>query len=325
MKVYEGIDKYEPPESGVVLSIGNFDGVHRGHRRLVEAARTTARELGAPVVVMTFQPHPLAVVSPHRAPARLSTPREKAALLESLGVDALIVLRSDAELLGLTADEFLDGIVRACRPRAIVEGPTFNFGRGRAGSVDTLREFSSAMDFSVTVVEELHCEESAGRPAINSSAIRAALSSGNLADANRMLGRSYRIVGAVGTGQKRGAELGFPTANLIDIPHLVPAPAVYAAMAQLEDGALHPAAVNIGAQPTFGQPEIRVEAHLLDFAGDLRGRRLGLHLLDTLRAQRRFGNPDALVEQMRADVQRTRDVAASSDPRVIAIGLNDER
>lgn len=314
MKVYQGITEFDPPAGGVVLSIGNFDGVHRGHRRLVEAAQGSGRASGLPVVLMTFEPHPLAVIAPARAPAALSTLNEKMQLLESLGPDALIVLHSDRELLGMTAVEFLDSLAKACSPRAIVEGPTFNFGRGRSGSVNTLVEQSSRLGYSVTIVDELHSDDLHGKPAINSSAIRAALDDGRLSDANEMLGRPYRIVGVVGGGQQRGAEIGFPTANLDAVPHLIPKPAVYAAMAQLDDGAFVPAAVNIGPQPTFDQPGVRVEAHLLDFTGDLRGRRVGLHLLGELRGQQRFQDADSLVAQLRTDVEQTRAVAAKCDP-----------
>jgi riboflavin kinase/FMN adenylyltransferase len=316
MNVYHGITSFDPPDSGVVLSIGNFDGVHRGHRRLVQAAQQRGRDLGLPVVLMTFEPHPLAVVAPDRAPAALTTISEKSHYLGRLGPDALIVLHSDRDLLSMSAAEFLDKLAGACRPRAIVEGPTFNFGRGRSGSVNTLVEHSSRLGYSVAIVDELHSGDLRGSPAINSSAIRAALNDGRLLDANEMLGRPYRVVGVVGGGHQRGAEIGFPTANLDDIPHLIPKSAVYAAIAQLDDSSLTPAAVNIGPQPTFDQAGVQVEAHLLDFSGDLRGRRVGLHLLTELREQRRFPDANSLVEQLRVDVERARAAAAQVDRSV---------
>jgi riboflavin kinase/FMN adenylyltransferase len=306
METYDRIERFKPPEQGTVLTIGNFDGVHLGHRRLAEAARVRACELDAPVVVMTFEPHPLAILAPHRAPARLTTLPEKLALLKTMGVDAAIVVRTDRELLNKTAEQFLSEVTAGCRPRAIVEGPTFNFGRGRAGSVQTLREHSRRLGFSVTVVDELRSDGLSGHPAINSSAIRAELQDGRLVEANTMLGRPYRIAGVVGSGVQRGATLGFPTANLTDIPHLLPREAVYVAVAQLADDTLHLSAVNIGPQPTFGQATARVEAFLLDYSGELGGARVGLHLLDLIRDQVRFDGADELIAQLHRDVERTR-------------------
>jgi riboflavin kinase/FMN adenylyltransferase len=310
MKLHHGIERFQPSPRGVVMTIGNFDGVHLGHRRLVNAARSAGHERCAPVVVMTFEPHPLAIVAPERAPARLTTLAEKLRLLEALGVDATIVLRSDRELLGQSAEEFLARLVERCRPRAIVEGPSFNFGRDRAGSIQTLRASSTRLGFDLTVVDEVHCDELAGNPEINSSAIRAALQDGRLADANAMLGRPYRITGTVGRGQQRGVTLGFPTANLDNVPQLLPRQAVYVAVAQLEDDSLHLAAVNIGPQPTFSQAHARIEAHLVDYSGTLRDRRLGVHLLARIRDQVRFSSADELVARLHQDIEETRGFAA---------------
>ncbi len=315
MRVYQGIEHYRPPASGVVLTIGNFDGVHLGHRRLVEAARESGRALGAPVVAVTFEPHPLAIIAPQRAPACLTTLKEKVALLEMMGVDATIVLHSDRQLLARTAEQFLIDLVERCRPRAIIEGPTFHFGRGREGTVQTLGDYSARLGFAVTVVDELHSNGVSDRPAINSSAIRTALRQGRLADANAMLGRPYRITGVVGGGQHRGITLGFPTANLCEIPHLLPREAVYVALAQLADDTLHLSAVNIGPQPTFAQAEARVEAHLLDYSGGLDGQRLGVHLLSRIREQIRFNGADELAEQLGRDVEHARMFA----PRLAAL------
>lgn len=308
MKHFDGFEAFDPPAAGSVVMVGNFDGVHRGHRRLVDAARRRAARYAVPVVAVTFEPHPLSIIAPNRAPARLSTRDEKLTLLARCGVDATIVLESDAALIARSALDFLDELVRRSRPRTIVEGPTFNFGRGREGSVETLRQNAARFGYEVEVVSELYCDELEGRPDISSSAIRAALTAAQIERANAMLGRPYRIVGTVGHGEHRGTELGFPTANLDAVPHLLPGHAVYAAVAQLEDGRLHMAAVNIGPQPTFGQMTSRVEAHLLDFDEPLRRERLGLHLLERLRGQVRFEGPAALVEQLTADVKRTREL-----------------
>ncbi|MCC6357756.1 MAG: riboflavin biosynthesis protein RibF [Phycisphaerales bacterium] len=307
MDRFSSIADFRSDARPVVLTIGNFDGVHRGHRRLVDAARAAAAKIGGRVVAMTFDPHPLAVLAPERAPARLTTLPERLDLLELIGVDAAIVLRTDRDLLAIPADEFLTLLRDKLKPAAIVEGPTFNFGRGRAGSIETLRAHAAALGYEAIIVDELYGRELGGNPPINSSAIRAAIVDGRISDANAMLGRPYRITGVVGHGDNRGRTIGFPTANLEAIPHLLPGEAVYAAAAQLADGAILLAAVNIGPQPTFAQMKSRVEAHLLDFDRDLRGRRVGLHLLSRLRGQTRFESVDALVDQIRRDVARTRE------------------
>jgi len=309
MNICHGLDEFRPPPAGVVLTIGNFDGVHRGHARLVAEARRLADELNVPVAAVTFDPHPLTVLAPQRAPARLTSLPEKTALLATLGVDTLIVLACGRPLLEQSAASFLAELAARCRPQAIVEGPTFRFGRRREGGIATLRAHADRLGFRVTIVPELHCAELPGQPAINSSAIRTALREGRLTEANTMLGRPYRITGTVSSGDHRGKSLGFPTANLTDIFQLVPAEAVYVAAAQLEQPPLRLAAVNIGPQPTFGQSQTRVEAHLLDYAGELHGQRVGLHLLARLRQQVRFDSSEQLAAQLRRDVEQTRDYA----------------
>lgn len=327
MDRYASIADFRPDARPVVLTIGNFDGVHRGHRRLVDTARAAAAKNGGRVVAMTFDPHPLAILAPQRTPARLTTLPERLDLLELVGVDAAIALRTDRELLAIAADEFLALLRDKLAPRVIVEGPTFNFGRGRAGSVETLRSHAAGLGYEAIIVAELYGRELGGNPPINSSAIRAAILDGRVSDASAMLGRPYRVAGVVGHGDNRGHAIGFPTANLEAIPHLLPGEGVYAAAAQLTDGAIELAAVNIGPQPTFAQMKSRVEAHLLDFDRDLRGRRVGLHLLSRLRGQARFESVDALVAQIGRDVARTREfegaVSALREAPRLPLGSDD--
>lgn len=335
MRTIHSLESFTAPPAGTVLTIGNFDGLHPGHRRLIDTARQLAQGIlargalpaAAPAtasaatpaaastdepaerpecVVVTFEPSPLTVLAPQRAPPRLTTLPEKAALIERAGADALLVLRGEPALLALTADEFLGRLLHHCRPRAIVEGASFHFGRGRGGNIETLKSYGARHGFSVQVVEEWLCAELPGRPAISSSAVRSALADGDVSRAAMLLGRPHRVTGTVGRGQGRGAPLGFPTANLHDVPQMLPAEAVYTCVAQLEDGSLHLAAVNFGPQPTFDQPAARVEAHLLDFHGDLHGQRVGLHLAARLRGQQKFAGIAALREQLARDVEATR-------------------
>jgi riboflavin kinase/FMN adenylyltransferase len=309
MELSVGLRKLAPPPGRTVLTIGNFDGVHRGHVRLIETAHVLAERYALPVTALTFHPHPLAILAPERAPTPLATLAEKLTLLECLGVAGCVVLRSEPALLAEQATDFLASLVAHCRPRVFVEGPDFRFGRGRAGSIATLQEHASHWDYEVHVVPTVHCPELPTHPAISSTSIRQALRDGRIAEANTMLGRPYRVVGTVGGAVGRGAGLGFPTANLHAIVHLLPQEAVYAAVAQLEGGVLHLAAVNIGPQPTFAQSQSRVEAHLLDFSGDLHSQRVGLYFLARLREQQKFAGPAELVEQLRRDVAATRALA----------------
>jgi riboflavin kinase / FMN adenylyltransferase len=306
MELYGGLKEFVPPSGGAVLTIGNFDGVHRGHARLVDTARAVAERLSATVVALTFHPHPLAILAPERAPAPLTTLAEKLVLLERLGVARCIVQRVEPAFLAQEATDFLASLVAHCRPRALVEGPDFNFGRGRSGTIATLAEHGASWGYELHVVPAVHCAELSTNPTISSSSIRQALREGRVAEANTMLGRPYRIVGRVGGGDGRGARLGFPTANLDGIVQLLPQEAVYAAVAQLADGTLHLAAVNIGPQPTFSQMRSRVEAHVLDYRGDLRSQAVGLHFVVRLREQRKFAGVEELIAQLRRDVAATR-------------------
>ncbi len=307
MEVFHGIEHFRPPEQGVALTIGNFDGVHRGHQRLLAAAREPLNGQRLPVIVMTFEPHPACVLTPRRVPPRLAAPAEKLALLAAFGADGVIVLQSRPELFRLAADEFLMRFVEPCRPAHLVEGVSFHFGRGRTGTVETLRDYARRRGWALTILEEISCPETPGNPPISSSAIRELIRAGRVEHAAAMLGRLHRIVGRVGHGESRGARLGFPTANLEEIPQLVPGHGVYAAVARLSNGAAHLAVVNVGPQPTFDQLTPRVEAHLLDFSGRLNGQMLGLYFLRRLRDQIRFADPVELAGQIGRDTALTRE------------------
>ncbi len=311
MNIHQSLESFHPPPGGVVLTIGNFDGVQRGHQELVRIARRVAAERPpAPVVAVTFEPHPRVVLSPNYAPQRLTPPRDKLDLLGRHGVDDVIVLHSEPSLFQRSASEFIEDLTRRCRPFALVEGASFSFGRGREGSIAMLAQNAKRLGFALNVVDTLICDELPGKPGISSSAIRDAIARGDVAAAEAMLARPYSIIGEVGGGAGRGASLGIPTANLDDIPQLIPAEAVYAAAAELSDGRLHLAAVNIGPQPTFDSDARRIEAHLLDFEGNLRGTRLRLHFFERIRRQIRFATADALVRQLREDIATTAGCAA---------------
>lgn len=284
--------------AGGYVSIGNFDGVHRGHQRMIAALVELARRDGAPAVVLTFDPHPIALLAPGRIPPQLSTVESKAELLDACGVDVLIVYPTDRPLLNLSPAEFFERVVRdELQARGLVEGPNFCFGKDRAGDVGRLQVLCEEAGMSLTIVEAV----TEGGRIVSSSAIRAALQAGRLDEALAMLGRPYRLTGVVRPGAGRGQSLGFPTANLTDVATMLPADGVYAARAVL-DGDVRPAAVHIGPNPTFAEQHSKLEVHLLDFAGQLYGRSLTIELLARLRATMQFPDAEALKRQLSEDV-----------------------
>ncbi|MFQ5414525.1 MAG: bifunctional riboflavin kinase/FAD synthetase [Phycisphaerae bacterium] len=313
MKVYHGLETITPPIERAVLTIGNFDGVHRAHQQLLAQAGLFAANTRGRVVVMTFDPHPLSVVAPERAPERLSPPDEKLRLLQEAGADIVVVARSDTALLGLEAEAFVRRvIVERFHPTHVVEGPSFGFGRGRAGDPALLRRLSDTYGFAVHIVEPVLLEVDAGASAlVSSSLVRRLLGDGRVHRAALCLGRPYTLIGRVVRGRQRGRNLGFPTANVAVTGQLLPADGVYAGQVVVAkpippESARYAAAVSIGTAPTFGDGHRVVEAHLLAFDGDLYGRDIRVELIRWLRPQRRFDSAEALTEQLRRDAAAVR-------------------
>ena len=286
------------------VTVGNFDGVHRGHQALVAAALRSARAHGGASVVLTFDPHPSHVLSPHRAPEALMTVEQKAEILGALGIDALAVLPFTRALAERSADDFAREVLQEClAARSVIVGASFRFGRHRQGDTARLAELGQEMGFSVEPVGAVLQD---GAP-ISSTRIREALARGEVEAANILLGRRHFIDGRVRRGEGRGRTLGFPTANLELLNEAVPGGGVYACWVQVgEDETPRPAVVNIGRRPTFGGGDMLVEVHLLDFAGDLYGKRLRVEFDAKLRDERTFPGPDALKQQIEADATRAR-------------------
>ncbi len=288
---------------GGAVAIGNFDGAHRGHAALIAELRARARAVGGPAVALTFDPHPLQFLRPERALPLLTTPAERARLLHELGADHVVILRTGPDLLHLTAAEFFEQVVREhLGARHVVEGPNFGFGRNREGNLDTLADLCRAAGIGLTVV----APRTIDGVEVSSSRVRAALLRGDVEQTTTLLGRPYRLPGVVGTGQRRGRTIGFPTANLESAATLVPGDGVYAVRAQLGDGGNWPAAANVGPNPTFAEQERKVEAHLIGFAGELYGQPIALDFLGRLREVRPFGSVVELIEQLRRDVEEAR-------------------
>ncbi|WP_169976780.1 riboflavin biosynthesis protein RibF [Tautonia rosea] len=291
-----------------VLSIGNFDGVHRGHADLIGRLRLMADALKAPAIAITFDPHPIAVLRPDQAPAPLSWTDRKAALLKQIGVDAVAIFKTGPWLLGLTARAFFERVILDQFDAAgLVEGPTFGFGRDRVGTVETLDDWCAEAGLRFEIAAP---SEQDGR-IVSSTRIRHALLDGLAHEAAGLLGRPHRLRGTVVRGEGRGRTIGFPTANLGGIDTLIPADGVYATLAYL-DGSPEPipSATHIGPNATFGAEMRTVEAHLLDFEANLYGRRIELDLLARLRPSQAFHGLEALLAQMECDVAEARKVIA---------------
>lgn len=304
-----------------VVTIGVFDGVHLGHRSLIERARVLADRPpggaqehggGARVIALAFDPSPRAVLSPERAPPRLTGFEQRADLLFEAGADDVLRLEPTPGLLGLSPAQFVDDVLMPLRPIAVVEGPDFCFGAKRAGDVRTLAELGRPRGFAVHVLPPaevaLHDQSVV---AASSSITRWLLAHGRVADAGRVLGRPYALRGRVVQGDRRGRTIGFPTANLT-FDTMPPGDGVYACIATLDDGREMPCAVNIGERPTFGGVQRRVEAHVIGYErpGDRPeyGWELRLAFVSRLRDQVRFGGVEQLTSQLRRDVARAVDI-----------------
>jgi riboflavin kinase/FMN adenylyltransferase len=287
------------------VAIGNFDGVHQGHARIVERLKALASQVAGPAVVFTFDPHPIQILRPERAPPPLTQIERKAKLLGDLGVDAVIACPTDRAILDLTAGEFFDEvIVRDLAARALVEGPNFGFGRKRGGDIRLLEELCNGRGIALEIAEPLRV----GEDYISSSRVRALIQAGQVVDAAKLLTRPYRSQGIVVSGERRGSTLGFPTANLADVRTLLPAIGVYAGRALVADRSFA-AAVNVGPNPTFGEQAFKIEAHLIGFSGSLYGRTIEVEWLERLRDTRPFPSVEALKEQLCQDIAAARKIA----------------
>ena len=284
--------------------IGNFDGVHRGHQKLIEALREMAQVVGGAAIVFTMSPHPVELLRPEgAAPPVLTRLGRKLELLESLGVDATIVYPTNQAFLHIEAVDFFETIVRQkLDARAMVEGANFYFGHDRAGNVEMLDRLCDEAGIRFLMVKPIMDDEG---EAISSSRIRHLVSEGNVRKAADLLGRPHQIEGMVLEGEGRGRQLGFPTANLDMVQALIPGNGIYAAWATIE-GETYPSAVCIGENVTFGGQFLKIEANLLDFERDIYNKHMTLDFIDRVRELIRFDSPEQLIEGIRQDVTRVR-------------------
>ncbi|HEV7498659.1 MAG TPA: bifunctional riboflavin kinase/FAD synthetase [Vicinamibacteria bacterium] len=288
------------------VTLGNFDGLHRGHQALVAQAVADARAQGGTAVLLTFDPHPSRVLAPERAPATIMTLAQKAEILERLGVDRMAVLPFTAALAAQTAEEFARGVLEgALQAKTVVVGAGFRFGQGRTGDVAGLRRLGRTLGFQVHALRPVFHQ---GSP-ISSSRVREALARGDVAGAAEMIGRPFFIDGPIVRGLGRGRTLGIPTANIAPVNETLPGNGVYACWVRVggREAPLWPAVTNVGRRPTFGGAETTVEAHILDVDEDLYDRPARLAFQVRLRAEQAFPGPEALVAQIRKDIARGRD------------------
>ncbi|MBW8017827.1 MAG: riboflavin biosynthesis protein RibF [Planctomycetes bacterium] len=317
MKVFESLESLENLEKGCVLTIGNFDGFHLGHQDIITAAQQAVGKFGASgTVVMTFDPHPVAILHPEKAPGVLTPLELKKTLLGRSGIDSLVIIKDSLGLLNLSPGDFIDQfLMKAASPKAVVEGPNFHFGYGRSGDIDTLRQFGSLRGFEVVEVrfKQINLND---RRLVNcsSSLIRIDLEDGNVKDAAAMLSRPYRLAGKTVKGRGIGRKLGFPTANIEPLKQVIPAEGVYAGFVAAADSleevclseANRPAAISIGRAKTFlTDHPLLLEAHILeDNVEDLAGKWLAIDFVDRIRSQKRFENRELLKEQISRDCKK---------------------
>ncbi len=313
MRIFRHFEDVPDASKGAVVAIGNFDGVHLGHQALIAQARAEAQKLGRPLAVMAFEPHPQEFFRPRPDSIRLTPLRMKARLLSELGVDVMFALSFDAAMAGRTADVFVqDVLVKGLGARGVVVGPDFEFGKGRGGNLETLRQMGEAQGFSVTCFEMVVTDGAK----ISSTRIRETLKVARPEEAAALLGRWWAVEARVEHGDKRGRTLGFPTANMHLGDCFAPAFGIYAVRIAIMDNDVevsrHDGVANFGIRPMYQTKVPLMEAHLFDFDGDLYGKHLMVELISWIRPEVKFDGVPALVAQMGKDCARAREILAQA-------------
>lgn len=326
MKIIDSKQALSNIQKGWALTIGNFDGIHLGHQEILRAAKQAAKKFSTPgLALMTFHPHPAAILSPDRAPGILTPLELKTKLLEKYSVDCLIVIKDSFDLLNLSPQDFVNQfLLKTVKPAVVIEGPNFNFGYGRSGSIETLKSLSAQSNFEVIVTPAKLVNLAQDRRSVicSSSMIRDLLETGRIDDANTAMGRYYRLIGQTISGRGVGKEIGYPTANIHPAANQVtPAEGVYAGFAQFTDtiddvcivAEAQPAALSIGRAKTFvSDHPLMVEAHILEEnIPDLTGKFLAMDFVKKIRSQKRFDSKQALKEQIEIDCKKIKTILAT--------------
>ncbi|QSX30864.1 bifunctional riboflavin kinase/FAD synthetase [Shewanella cyperi] len=301
MELIRGIHNILPAHRGCVLTIGNFDGVHRGHAQVIASLVEKAEHFGLPATLMTFEPQPQELFRGDDAPARLSLLRDKIALLDELGIDRLLCVNFNRKFADWPAESFIeDLLVKRLGVRYLVVGDDFCFGKGRLGNFDMLRRAGEKFGFAVVNTHSF----TLGDQRVSSTAVREQLAKGNLEQARRLLGHPFTLCGRVAHGQKLGRTLGFPTANIAMKRKVVPVRGVFAVRLWWDGSDIYDGVANIGFRPTVKGQMCQLEVHLFDFDGDLYGRRVEVELVAKIRDEQPFESLDALKKQITNDADR---------------------
>ncbi len=310
MELLRGFDSLDAFR-GSFLSIGNFDGVHRGHQQMFACLVRHAREHNVPSCVFTFEPHPIQLLRPEHCPPALTSLEQKAELIEACGVDCMVVYSTDLRLLNLSAEDFFQSVVLGeFDAIGMVEGPNFFFGRNRSGTIKQLTDFCKAADIELDAVPPVFV----GTQMVSSSVIRSLLLDGEVEEASDLLGHRYRVAGRVSKGSERGRTIGFPTANLSQVVTVLPLDGVYSGVAW-HNGRNWPAAINLGPNPTFGERRRKLEVHLIGFEGDLYDQPLQVEFATRIRETMEFPDVEALKTQLEQDVQQALAVVTRNSNR----------
>lgn len=314
MQLIEDLSKIKKPFSNAVLTIGNFDGVHKGHLALFELVRKKAEALSGTAVAVTFDPHPLVVLRPEHRPPLITLREQKVELIEKSGLlDVLVMIPFNRDFAAMAARDFINLLIEKIGMKALIVGPDYAFGRNREGNIALLKELGSARGFEVIVPDWVLPDNAEDR--ISSTAIRKTVADGKVEEVVPMLGRFYQVRGVVEHGRKRGGDLlGFPTANIRLADELCPATGVYAVTVEGPMG-FHLGVANIGYSPTFDDKVFTVEVYLLDFKGELYGQKIRVNFVKRLRSEKKFSGVDALSAQIKQDVEETRRVLAEKGIR----------
>jgi riboflavin kinase / FMN adenylyltransferase len=292
--------------TNTVLTLGNFDGLHLGHQELIKIVMKRARETGAASMVVTFRPHPLKILAPEKCPPLISIYEEKIALFEKLGLDVLVKIPFTLDFSAMSPEDFTKKILcDLLGAKEIFVGYNYRFGRGRAGTVETLKKLGEKYGFVVREVEQISLDGEV----ISSTKIRKLLGEGQVERAARLLGRTYAITGIVVKGDGRGKGLGFPTANIAPKHSIIPAGGVYAVRFFVREK-LYDGIANIGVRPTFDENRLTIEVYVLDFNEDIYGEEISLYFIGKIREERKFKSPDDLIRQIAADIRTARGMLA---------------
>lgn len=303
MTIIHNLEQLEKPLKKPVLTIGNFDGVHKGHLAIFEMVKGRANSIGGQSVVMTFEPHPITVMAPGNGPALITTTQQKLELLKNAGIDVVLCIPFTKQFASISAEDFVQTIlVDKIGAKEIVVGYDYAFGNNREGNIELLQKMGNDLDFTVHMVQSFYIADTL----VSSTSIRKLIQEGNLPQAHKLLGRGFQVCGTVVKGKNRGGRLlGFPTANIRPTDGLIPKVGVYAVRIHTDDK-IYEGLTNIGSNPTFGKGSISVETHILDFSGDLLGKSIRITFIERLRDERPFNTVKDLADQISKDVIQAR-------------------